>query len=74
MRNETTWVLSRWKVLRPWKGEKGWGALNDRREWECTIRNQDLSSKKRRKQVAPELLNLFSVQQMSACPTPRKLT
>lgn len=37
-------------------------------------RNQDLSSKKRRKQVAPELLNLFSVQQMSACPTPRKLT
>ena len=20
MRNETTWVLSRWKVLRPWKG------------------------------------------------------
>ena len=37
-------------------------------------RNQHLSSKKRRKQVAPELLGLFSVQQMGACPTPRKLT
>ena len=37
-------------------------------------RYQDLLSKKSRKQVAPELRSLFSVQQMGACPTPKNLT
>ena len=51
MRNETTWVLSRWKVLRPWKGEKGWGALNDRREWECTTETKTFQARREENRV-----------------------
>ena len=55
------------------EGGEGLGCFKWQKGVGMHYRNQDLSSKKR-KQVASELLSLFSVQQMSACPTPRKLT
>lgn len=79
MRNEPSWVLSKVEGAEALEGREGLGCfLSDRclmwdREWEHTT-DQDLLSKKNRKQVAPELRSLFSVQQVDTCPIPKNPT
>lgn len=70
-RNEPSWVLS--KVEGVLEVGEGLGCFKWQMGMGAHYRDQDLLSKKSRKQVAPELV-FFSVQQMNAYPISKNLT